>query len=175
MTIIVDTDAGVCGFLTKVHASSEDGQYVSYFLPQCHSSGEGLTPASPYPMFRHMAKYKNNLVDVARVGLALSDPGRLRMLMALQGRSLCVCEMTELMGLAPSTVSKHLSVLKDAGLIKESKRGRWVYHELCCDDCECQPVLGWLRQQLGRDQQIALDKAKLKSILQLSPEELCCK
>ena len=122
-----------------------------------------------------MAKYKDKLTHVAQVGLAVSDPGRLRMLMALVGRRLCVCEMTELMKLAPSTVSKHLSILKAAGLVKETKEGRWVYHELCCEDCECRPVVDWARQLLARDATIADDKARLKEILAMDPEVLCRK
>ena len=122
-----------------------------------------------------MAKYQDNLQHVSRIGLAISDPGRLRLLMALAGRSLCVCQLTELLALAPSTVSKHLSILKQAGLVNEKKLGRWVYHELCPEDCSCHPVLSWLRQQLARDNQIAQDKIKLKQILQLDPEELCRK
>ena len=95
-----------------------------------------------------MAKYEDQLADVAAVGLAISDPGRLRLLISLAGRSLCVCQMTELLGLAPSTVSKHLSILKAAGLVTESKKGRWVYHELCCAECDCRPIVDWARQML---------------------------
>lgn len=107
--------------------------------------------------------------------MAVSDPNRLRLLMALAGRSLCVCQLTELLSLAPSTVSKHLTVLKQAGLIEESKKGRWVYHELCGEACECRAVVDWVLDQLARDQQIAGDKVLLKKILEMSPEELCCK
>ena len=96
------------------------------------------------PILRHMANYENNLQSIAQTGLALSDPGRLRVLMALDGRSLCVCQLTQLLGLAPSTVSKHLSVLKQAGLIKEKKIARWVYHELCDCDCDCRPAIDWV-------------------------------
>jgi ArsR family transcriptional regulator len=61
---------------------------------------------------------------------ALSDPGRLRILKMLQYRSLCVCEITSVLKLATSTVSKHLQVLKDAGFIIEEKEGKWVNYRL---------------------------------------------
>jgi ArsR family transcriptional regulator len=122
-----------------------------------------------------MAKYADHLRDIARVGSAASDENRLRLLMALQGRSLCVCQMTTLLSLAGSTVSRHLSVLKDAGLVKETKRGRWVYHELCDSDCDCRPVIDWLREQLRCDTVIAQDRVRLKEILAMDPEELCGK
>lgn len=60
---------------------------------------------------------------------ALSDNSRLRILKMLQSKSLCVCEVQEILGLAASTVSKHLSILKDTGFIVEEKEGKWVnYH-----------------------------------------------
>lgn len=120
-----------------------------------------------------MAKYDNSLRSLARLGLAVSDESRLRLLAALQGRCLCVCQLTELLGLAPSTVSKHLSILKDAGLVRQRKQGRWVYHELCAADCPCHPILSWTLQQLSRDATAAQDRTRLKQILTLDPEELC--
>ena len=61
---------------------------------------------------------------------ALSDPTRVRILLALRRGELCVCQITELFGLAPSTVSKHLSMLHHAGLILSRKSERWVYYRL---------------------------------------------
>ena len=134
-----------------------------------------LTGLADVSILRHMANYDPELQPVAQIGLAISDPGRLRVLMALAGRSLCVCQLTALLGLAPSTVSKHLSVLKQAGLVVEKKTGRWVFHELCAGDCSCRPVIDWVQEQLGRDPQIAEDRVRLKEILKLDPEELCKK
>jgi ArsR family transcriptional regulator len=71
-----------------------------------------------------------NLRETAGIFKALSDPNRLRILKMLQVKDLCVCEITAVLGLAPSTVSKHLSVLRDAGLIDEEKDGKWVNYML---------------------------------------------
>jgi|SRR3990172_2140843 len=57
---------------------------------------------------------------------ALSDANRIRIINMLQVRSLCVCEIREVLDLASSTVSKHLSILRDAELILDEKEGRWV-------------------------------------------------
>lgn len=57
---------------------------------------------------------------------ALSDKNRVRIIKMLEVRELCVCEITEILNLAPSTVSKHLSILKDANLISDEKVGKWV-------------------------------------------------
>jgi ArsR family transcriptional regulator len=61
---------------------------------------------------------------------ALADPGRVRILLALRRRELCVCQITELFGFAPSTMSKHLSILHHAGLIQSRKTERWVHYRL---------------------------------------------
>ena len=66
------------------------------------------------------------LKNKTRIFKALSDPNRLRILKMLQVRSLCVCEITEVLQLATSTVSKHLSILKDSDFIIEEKDGKWV-------------------------------------------------
>jgi ArsR family transcriptional regulator len=57
---------------------------------------------------------------------ALSDSNRLRIIKMLQTRPLCVCEITNVLGLATSTVSQHLKVLKEAGFVLEEKEGKWV-------------------------------------------------
>src|SRR3989339_1780620 len=69
---------------------------------------------------------------------ALSDPNRLRLMMSLRERELCVCNLVEFIGLADSSVSKHMSILKQAGLVESSKRGRWVYYRLA--DEEASPL-----------------------------------
>ena len=61
---------------------------------------------------------------------ALADENRIRILMALRGRQLCVCQVTAFLDLAPSTTSKHLSILRQARLIESNKQGRWVYYRL---------------------------------------------
>lgn len=65
-----------------------------------------------------------------RVAAALSDQTRVQALLALRTGELCVCELVELLGLAPSTVSKHLSLLKAAHLVESRKEGRWQYYRL---------------------------------------------
>ena len=68
----------------------------------------------------------------AAVLKALAHPVRLMFVDHLAGGERCVCELRNLAGLDLSTVSKHLTVLKNAGLIQDEKRGQWVYYRLCC-------------------------------------------
>jgi len=66
------------------------------------------------------------MADKNKIFKALSDPNRLRILKMLQTRSLCVCEITDILKLATSTVSNHLKILRDTGFIIEEKEGKWV-------------------------------------------------
>lgn len=68
--------------------------------------------------------------DFVRVMKALSDPGRVAILMMLRQREMCACEITPLLGLAQPTVSRHLKVLKDAGLILTRREGIWINYRL---------------------------------------------
>jgi ArsR family transcriptional regulator len=65
-----------------------------------------------------------------KVMKALSDPSRVKIVKALQHRSLCVCELKEALGLAQSTVSKHLKILEEAELVSFEKDGLWVNFQL---------------------------------------------
>jgi ArsR family transcriptional regulator, arsenate/arsenite/antimonite-responsive transcriptional repressor len=69
--------------------------------------------------------------DFIKVMKALSDPNRVKMVKILQHRELCVCEIQGALGQAQSTVSKHLRILEEAGLVTFSKDGLWVNYRLC--------------------------------------------
>jgi DNA-binding transcriptional ArsR family regulator len=108
---------------------------------------------------------------------ALSDEGRVRTLAACFDGELCVCQITELLQLAPSTVSKHLSILKQAGLVETRKDGRWIYYRLPGEEATepARMALSWLRDCISRDKRIIEDRKRLKQILCINPEELCLK
>ena len=67
------------------------------------------------------------MFDFMSVIKAIADTNRVRILCVLQGRELCVCQIIEMLGLAPSTVSKHLSILRQARLLEDRKEGRCWY------------------------------------------------
>ncbi|MFH0880356.1 MAG: metalloregulator ArsR/SmtB family transcription factor [Lentisphaerota bacterium] len=112
-----------------------------------------------------------------RVFGALSDASRLRMLLALRHGELCVCQLIELMGLSPSTVSKHLSILRDAGLVDSRKEGRWVHYRLA--DQAIFPILGKkaprLFQSLEKSETVRADDKRLAKINKMNLETLCKK
>ncbi len=72
------------------------------------------------------------LSDAATLFKALSDETRLRIVrtMVRSGHELCECNIVPLFGLSQSTISYHLKVLREAGLIKSERRGQWVYHQV---------------------------------------------
>lgn len=65
-----------------------------------------------------------------RVMKALSDPSRVRIIKLLEQQELCVCELQELLGLAQSTVSKHLKILEESNLVEYRKEGLWIIYSL---------------------------------------------
>ena len=106
---------------------------------------------------------------------ALSDENRLRVLVALNGRELCLCQIVELLSLATSTVSKHMSVLQQARLVDARKDGRWTYFRLAdVDPPEMVRQAAELAiESLRKDVKIREDAKRLKQILKIDPEELC--
>ena len=86
--------------------------------------------------------------EFIRVMKAMSDPNRVRIVKLLQLKELCVCELQELLGLAQSTVSKHLKLLDEAGLISNRREGAWVIYEVN-DNGKCDHVKSLLREMRG--------------------------
>jgi ArsR family transcriptional regulator len=74
---------------------------------------------------------EQSAIRLAALLRVLADPGRLRLLSLIQAqpsREACVCHLTEALGLSQPTVSHHLRVLFDAGLVDRERRGNWVYY-----------------------------------------------
>ncbi|MBN1895555.1 winged helix-turn-helix transcriptional regulator [bacterium] len=103
---------------------------------------------------------------IVRIFKALSDQNRIRILKMLQSRPLCVCEITSILGLATSTVSKHLSILKTSGLISDRKDAKWVNYEIDLNsgDPEVDRVLRLMRGMLEKDEVIRTDRKKVTTV-----------
>lgn len=118
-----------------------------------------------------------SLRQTLAVTKALADENRVRMLLALRGGELCVCQITELFGLAASTTSKHLSILYQAGLVDSRKEGRWIYYSLPGKGAAAslREVTRWIHGAVAEDTRIAEDAARLNKVLAMDPAELCRK
>jgi ArsR family transcriptional regulator len=110
--------------------------------------------------------------EFVKVMKALSDPNRVRLLKLLQKRKMCVCEIRAALGIAQPTVSKHLKILEDAGLVSREKEGLWVNYFLSNGGRSpyAASLMGNLRHWLDDDPEIQdlLEKSK-----GLRREDLC--
>ena len=106
---------------------------------------------------------------------AVGDPTRTRILKLLEGGGLCVCQVQAVLGLAPSTVSKHLTTLKLAGLVEDHRDGKWIEYVLtrASHNPHAAKVLELLRGELDRDAAVIADRKRLREIKVIPLVELC--
>lgn len=99
----------------------------------------------------------SDLARLARVFHALSDETRLALVAMLQKGERCVCDLAEAFGTGQSRLSFHLKALKEAGLVRDRREGRWVYYSMVPG------ALDGLEAALGELQPVAAVRAvKLK-------------
>jgi ArsR family transcriptional regulator len=68
--------------------------------------------------------------DLISLGQAIVDPTRVRIIAALRQGELCVCELVDALEISQSTLSTHLQVLRQTGMVTTRKEGRWIYYSL---------------------------------------------
>jgi len=112
------------------------------------------------------------LPNIVQVYKTLSHPARIRILAMLRTGELCACQITAVLGLAPSTVSAHLAELRRADLIVERKNGRWIYYSLAQSD-KARETGDGLWQRVRRDPQIRADASLVKQLRNTPVEKLC--
>ena len=115
------------------------------------------------------------MLEFLNITKALAEENRLRILLALEVEELCVCQIIELLELAPSTVSKHTYVLRQARLVEGRKDGRWMYYRLADESASTQvsEAIAWLKKSLSPSERIRADAKRLKAILKIDREVLC--
>jgi arsenate reductase/ArsR family transcriptional regulator len=105
---------------------------------------------------------------------AAADPTRTRILKLLEGGGLCVCQVQAVLALAPSTVSKHLAILRLAGLVEDRRDGKWIEYALTgAASHYAGAVLALLRGPLDRDPIVAADRRRLREVLAVPRDRLC--
>jgi len=106
---------------------------------------------------------------------ALSDENRVRILAFLGGCELCACHIVEVLGLASSTVSKHLFILQNANLVEMRKQGRWRFFRLPGRGASpiVKKALKWLRDSIEDGGIIEEDRGRLAKALKDRPLESC--
>jgi DNA-binding transcriptional ArsR family regulator len=116
------------------------------------------------------------MFEFMNITKALADENRVRILMALNGRDeLCVCQLIDMLQLAPSTVSKHLFVLRNARLIIGRKEGRWMYYRLNTQDGPeaVTKALNWVTRSVINEPIVHDDRKRLAAFYNESAETKC--
>jgi DNA-binding transcriptional ArsR family regulator len=110
-----------------------------------------------------MSEEEMSLRRYEAVMKAVADPTRVRILKMLEPGELCVCQIIAVLALSPSTVSKHLSLLKSAGLVNDRKEKKWIHYSLdrASEDPYVAGILRELAEWLGADNTILADRVRL--------------
>jgi ArsR family transcriptional regulator len=112
------------------------------------------------------------LVSAAK---AFADPSRIRILRALRGQELCVCELCDVLGLTQSTLSTHLQVIRNAGLVSARKEGKWMYYAISPDAKQLvRSLFQIFASSLEADTTLLRDEKKLTHRLALRENGSCC-
>jgi ArsR family transcriptional regulator, arsenate/arsenite/antimonite-responsive transcriptional repressor len=103
-----------------------------------------------------------------RVMKALSDPNRVRALKLLENQALCVCEIHKALGLAQPTVSSHMKILEDAGLVRKERQGTWMIYSQAdgSESVYAEVMLATLKDWLNED-------ADLQKMIKALPNSAC--
>ncbi len=105
--------------------------------------------------------------DIVNIFKALADPTRLRIVLLLRRRELCVCELMAVLGMEQSRVSRHMRVLREAGIAEDVREGRWIIYRV---PEEAKALLegvltGTLRDRIERSSEAAADIRKLEDCI----------
>jgi len=116
------------------------------------------------------------MTNVVKIFKALADPTRLRIMLLLQVRELCVCELTYILGMEQSRVSHQMRILREAGLAEGLRQGRWMIYRIPADSREF--VVGLFddlgRARLGRSARPAGDRRKLETCVRKNVHGRVC-
>lgn len=112
--------------------------------------------------------------EIVSIAKALSDESRLRALVAIKDGELCLCQLIEVLGLSPATVSKHMDVLERAGLVERRREGKWRFYRLTSATSSgvAPRALAWVLDGVRRDRGFAADARKVRWVRRQDLEEL---
>ena len=112
--------------------------------------------------------------EILSITKALSDETRVRALLSLKDGEMCLCQIIEVLGLAPSTVSKHMNVLQQARLVERRKQGRWCFYRLADgrDGPAAKRALAWIVAELRDSPTITRDSERILMVRKQDLEKL---
>ena len=113
--------------------------------------------------------------ELTAAAKAFADPNRVRILMALRKQELCVCELCGGLNLTQSTLSTHLQVIRDAGLVSARKDGKWMYYSIAPRARRLLEALSdFFSSSLKDDRRLQGDTKKLRRRLSMRTNGACC-
>jgi ArsR family transcriptional regulator len=103
--------------------------------------------------------------DIVKIFRALSDPTRLRIMLLLRRRDLCVCELMYILRMEQSRVSHHMRVLRDAGIAEDVREGRWIIYRIAAEagGLVGELTAGVLRERIETSGEAKADVLKLEA------------
>ena len=117
--------------------------------------------------------------ELLSVFKALSDETRLRIVKLLENGELCVCHIVAAVDMSQSKISFHLRILKEAGLVKDRREGKWMHYRLNESDLFKRFLFLSIAERV-REEEIASDRQRLEEFIASRPEEFadmaagCC-
>lgn len=114
-------------------------------------------------------------IEPSEIFQAMSDVTRIRIgrLLAQTGEEACLCELVDCLGEPQSNVSRHLKIMRQAGLLSVAKEGRWVYHRLMRDVPHLEPLYKMLKALPDNHNQFARDLTNFQNRLNLREDGRC--
>ena len=113
------------------------------------------------------------MLELVGIAKALGDPTRVRIVAALRHGELCVCELVDALDISQSSLSSHLQICREVGVVTTRKESRWIYYSL---SARYEPLIETIfseLQTLGRDEQLRRDARRLKKRLQMREGDRC--
>ena len=105
---------------------------------------------------------------------ALSDETRLRIMILLTHGELCVCDIEKILETTQSKISRHLSYLKNSGLVNDTRRGIWVYYSISdTKNIVQQSIINCLKNCFNQNELVKLDYQKLQNCLKEKQDSNC--
>ena len=111
--------------------------------------------------------------ELVAIAKALCDPTRIRVMAALRNGELCVCELVDALEISQSSLSSHLQICREVGVVTTRKESRWIYYSLSTRYAPLIETIFAELQTLGRDEQLRQDARRLKKRLQIREGGRC--
>ena len=112
--------------------------------------------------------------DVTSIGQAIVDPTRVRIIAALRLGELCVCELVDALEISQSTLSTHLQVLRQTGVVSTRREGRWIYYSLTDQKRGLiEAIFSHIQRQLDVDPRLRRDSERIVERLAIRENGRC--